>query len=136
MKFINKFKLNIGATLSDIVISIGIMIILGGTIAGMFYKLYYNTTMIRLNAIAVNYAVSILEDIDKLSYEDVSENVNYKVKFNIPDNFRVTLNVDKYSDENLNKEDIIKIVELTIKYSLQDGEEEQFNIKKLKIKEI
>lgn len=135
MKFINKFKLNKGATLSDIVIAIIIMIILGATVISMFYKLYYNTVMIRLNAIAVNYAVSILEDIDKLSYDEVTEDVNFKGKFNIPNNFRIILEVKKYNEENPEKEDIIKIVKLTIKYRMQDDEEE-LTISKLKIKEI
>ena len=130
MNLKNKLKLNKGAALADIVIAMLIIIILGGLVIGMFYKIYFNTSMITMNAIALNYAINILEETDKLSYEQVTGNIDFREKFNIPNDFTIIVNVNNYKNG-----DFIKIITLTIKYSLQNMEEE-FTINKLKIKEI
>lgn len=130
MKLKNKLKLNSGAALADIVIAMLIIIILGGLVIGMFFKIYFNTSMITMNAMAVNYAINILEETDKLSYEQVNDTIDFKEKFDIPDDFTVFYNINNYRNG-----DFIKIITLTIKYSLQDMEEE-FTINKLKIREI
>ena len=135
MSLLNKFKLNKGATLNDIVVAMIIIIILAGTVIGMFYKIYFNNSMIRMNAMAVNYAINILEYTDKIPYDDVKEDIDFKSMFNIPDDFIVLFEVKKYNEDDDTKEDVIKTVKLTVKYRLQDNEEE-FYISKLKIKEI
>ena len=137
MKFRNIIKSNKGVTGTDIVVAILVIMILSGVVANMFYQLYYNTSMIKLNAMAVNYAVNILEYTDKLSYADVNEELNQILKevYDIPDNFDIVLDVEKYSDINPAKKDIIKILTLNINYTLS-GNTENLTIKKLKIKEI
>jgi len=135
MKFIKKIKSNKGVSLADVAIAIIVIMILGATIANMFYQLYYNVSMVRLNASAINCAVNILEDIDRLPYEQIDNNLLTKKDYDVSDNFDILIDVKKYSEENPGKEDIIKIVTLTINYELL-GDTEQIIFKKLKIKEL
>lgn len=130
MKLKNRFKVNKGAALADIVLAMLIIIILGGLVIGMFYKIYFNSSMITMNAIALNYAINILEETDKLPYDQVVDTINFKERFDIPDDFIVNVNINNYKNG-----DFIKIITLTIKYSLQNMEEE-FTINKLKVREI
>ena len=138
MNLESKIKSNKGVSGTDVVVAILIMVILGGLVSNMFYQLYYNTVMIRLNAIALNYAVNILEYTDKLNYDEVNNDLNpiLKEKYNIPESFTVALQVDKYTDQHPEKEDIIKILTLTISYSLGNNNSEELIIKKLKVKEM
>ena len=101
----------------------------------MFYSLYLNTDMIRMNGLAVNYAVNILEEIDRLSYDEVDNELDFVNKYDIPEDFTLDFKVRNYATQENGKEDIIKIISLTINYHLL-GTDEEFNVKKLKIKEI
>lgn len=135
MNFVKKIKNNKGVSLADVAAAIVIMTLLAGTIGNMFYQVYYNVSKVRLNAIAINNAVKILEDTDKLAYEEVDNNMLENNDYNLPENVQASINVEKYSDINPDKKDIIKIITLTINYTL--GEEtEEITFKKLKIKEI
>lgn len=135
MKLIKKIRLNKGVTLTDVVIALIIISILAGTVANMFYKLHLNVSMIRLNATAINYAVNILEDIDRLPYEEVDHRLLEERDYGLKSMFTATIDVDKYSDINTDKEDIIKIITLKISYNMS-GNTEEITLKKLKIKEI
>lgn len=135
MKLIKKIRLNKGVTLTDVAIALVIISILAGTVANMFYKLHLNVSMIRLNATAINYAVNILEDIDRLPYEEVDHRLLEERDYGLKSMFTANIDVDKYSDINTEKEDIIKIITLTISYNMS-GNTEEITLKKLKIKEI
>lgn len=135
MKIIKKIKSNKGVSLVDIGVAIIIIMLLGATIANMFYQIYYNVSMIRLNATAVNYAVNILEDIDRLAYEDVDNDLLISNDYDLASMFEASIDVEKYIENNPEKEDIIKIVTLTIKYKMS-GDSEEITFKKLKIKEM
>lgn len=135
MKIIKKIKSNRGVTLTDIGVAVIIITILGVVIANMFYNIHLNVSMIRLNATAINYAVNILEDIDRLPYEEVNNNLLELKDYNLKNMFTATINVENYNEQNTDKEDIIKIVTLTISYNMS-GESDEITLKKLKIKEI
>ena len=135
MKLIKKIKSNRGVTLTDIGVAVIIITILGVVIANMFYNIHLNVSMIRLNATAINYAVNILEDIDRLPYEEVNNNLLELKDYNLKNMFTATINVENYNEQNTDKEDIIKIVTLTISYNMS-GESDEITLKKLKIKEI
>ena len=83
------------------------------------------------------YAVQILEDIDKLSYEDAQNmtGAEYKEQFSIPNGFNVDLQLTDYGEGKPYIKDVIKIVNLKISYTVA-GETEEFTVKRLKIKEI
>ena len=70
-------------------------------------------------------------------YDEVTEdlNTNIKDRYNIPEGFSAQVKVVKYSDEDSTKQDIIKRVNITIKYKFLK-EDKTYNLEKLKIKEI
>lgn len=136
MDKIGKIKSNKGISGIDIVISIAVIVLFVGLIGGLFYKIGYTSTSIRLNALAVDYAVKIAEKTDRLTYEEVNNslNDNLKEEFEILDSYNATISVEKYSDIDTSKKDILKTVTIKVEYDFMNQKEE-FVIKKLKIKE-
>lgn len=135
MKLIKKIKTNKGVSLVDVGIAIILITMFAAIISNMFYIIYLNVAKIRLDAITINYAITILEDTDKFSYEEVDNEFITKNGYDLPENIKAIINVEKYSDKNPDKEDIIKIITLTINYTLEN-DTQKFTFKKLKIKEI
>lgn len=137
MKILNKLKLNMGATLTDVVVAMLIIMLFTGILTTTFSNIYKNNIHIKMNAIAVDYAIKILEDIDKMPYEEVENSLNEEINTKYGDykNYEAHINIENYNKDDKNKEDIIKIITLTIKYKVLDSDE-QYIIKKLKIKEM
>lgn len=137
MNILNKFKLNMGATLTDVVIAMLIIMLFTGILTTTFSGIYKNNIHIKMNAIAVDYAIKILEDIDKMPYEEVNNTLNEEItkKYENYKNYEAHLDIENYNKDDENNEDIIKIVTLTIKYNVIDSTE-QYVVKKLKIKEM
>ena len=111
MKFLKKCKQNKAVMGVDIVVSIVVLSLFAGIIAGMFAELFIQNVSIRMDAIAVNYAVTILEDTDRLSYAEVTtENMMKNVeegRYYMADNYTANIEVTNYSDMDSSKEDII-----------------------------
>ena len=139
MKFLKKCKQNKAVMGVDIVVSIVVLSLFAGIIAGMFAELFIQNVSIRMDAIAVNYAVTILEDTDRLSYAEVSTEYMMKNveegRYYMADNYTANIEVTNYSDMDSSKEDIIKIVKVTISYTLRN-QEYSYTVQKLKIKEM
>ena len=95
-----KIKQNKGITGVDLAISICVIVIFVGLISSLFYNIYSHSTAVRLNALAVDYAIKIAEETDILNYEDVDNNLNdtLRSKFDIPDAYNTSISVEKYSD--------------------------------------
>ncbi len=108
-----------------------------GILTTTFSGLYKNNIHIKMNAIAADYAIKILEDIDKMPYEEVDNTLNEEISKKYEDykNYEAHLDIENYNKDDESKEDIIKIVKLTIKYKVIDSNEE-YVVKKLKIKEM
>ena len=136
MKKIN-WKQNKGISTVDIVVAMIILTLFVGVIGSLYYQIAYHNAAIRMNAMAVNYAVKIAENIDKITYEEVEETLNevLKIDFEIKEAFNPTMKVENYNEEDLSKEDIIKKVTIKIDYNVMD-ESRSYEIIKLKIKEI
>lgn len=134
---INILKKDNGISLQDIVIAITIMAMFVGVIGTLFYQITLNSNLIKVNAIAVHYAVQVAEEVDKLAYDEINENFNIYVnsKYDIPDILKLTVDVQNYNEEDETKDDIIKIVNIKVDYTVLD-ETKSYEIKKLKIKEI
>ena len=132
-----KFKENRAATMTDVVMGVMIFIMFTGILTSGFYNIYRHNSAIRLNAIAVDYAVKILEDIDRMTYEEVTNDLNNELdeKYGIKGSYKVSLDVKNYNEDDEQKQDIIKIVNVTVKYNVAKKEEE-YTVKKLKIKEM
>lgn len=130
-------KQNKGMTMTDVIAAIIILCLFTGIIGNLYYQIVFNSNMIKLNSTAVYYVVKISEEIDKISYEEVTSELanTLKEKYSIPDSYVITINVENYNKDDASKEDIIKIVTIKAEYECFK-EKRQYEIKKLKIKEI
>lgn len=135
MKKIN-WKTNRGVTMTDVILAMIILSLFVGVISSLYYKIVYYNNSIRMNAMAVHYAIRIAEDTDKMTYEEVEEtlNENIKANYDLPDSFTANITVKKYNEEDTSKQDIIKIVTIKIDYNFMN-ETKSYELKKLKIKE-
>ena len=129
-----KFKSEKGFTLQDVIAAFIVILIFIGIIATLMVYVYKTNMQTSLTSQMTLYAVQILEDIDKISYEEAQEKTGeyYKDKFSIPDGFDVQLQFTDYGEDT---EDLIKIVDLKLTYTFQ-GETTEYNLQKLKIKEL
>ena len=136
IKIKNKFKSENGFTMQDLIIAFFIFIAFVGIIATLMYNVYYANVRADLTAQMAVYAVQILEDMDKISYEDAQQmtGLYYKQKFSIPAGFNVDLQISDYGEDS-ELQDVIKIIDLKISYTI-GGSTEDFTVKRLKIKEI
>ena len=125
-----------GFTMQDLVIALLIITLFVGIISTLMYKVYKIEIESKLMSQMVMYSVQILEDIDKISYEEVTSDLSnsYNNKFSIPKGFKIDINVSNYLEETTNDQDLIKIVKLNISYDYL-GEKEEFKVTRLKIKE-
>lgn len=132
-----KWRENRAATMTDVIVGMIILIMFTGILTTSFYKMYMHNISIRMNAIAVDYAIKILEDVDRMTYEEVTNDLNNTLtqKYTIKENYTINLEIENYNKDDLDKQDIIKIVKVTVKYKVADQEQE-YTVKKLKIKEM
>ena len=133
-----KLNSNKGVTIPDVIIAMIILSLFVGVISSLFYQIVSHNNAIRYNAVAVNYAVKIAEDIDKMTYEEVVEedlNESLQETYGYGDNIQIDIQVEKYSDEDASKKDLIKIVTITVQYEYMNSNQ-SYELKKLKIKEI
>lgn len=137
MKGFNKFKSSKGVTLADVVIGMMILIMFTGILTTSFYNIYKHNLTARYDAMVLDYAIKILEGTDKMTYEEVTNDLSdtLNIMYNIPDDYEITLNVEKYNKDDNTLNDIIKIVTLNIEYEVP-GETKTYSVTKLKYKEI
>lgn len=135
MKKIN-LRSDSGFTMTDLAAAILIFGIFTGIIGTLMYSSYKINLQTKMAVAAGNYAIQILEDIDKISYEEVTNGMEagYKSKFLIPEGFDVTIEVSNYNEGTI-KEDLIKKIRLVITYEFA-GDSEKIQINRLKIKEV
>ena len=132
-----KIKSEYGFTMQDLLIACFIFVLFAGLIGTLMYNVYDTNIRASLTSQMCIYAVQILEDIDKISYEDaqLKTGQDYKEQFSIPEGFNIELQFTNYAENQENIEDVIKIVNLKISYNIA-GKTEKFSVKRLKIKEI
>ncbi len=132
-----KIKSENGFTMQDLLVACFIFILFVGLIGTLMYRVYETNIRASLTSQMCMYAVQILEDIDKISYEDAQSKTgaDYKEQFSIPEGFNVELQFTDYGADKAYIEDIIKIVDLKISYTVANQTEE-FTVRRLKIKEI
>lgn len=130
-------KKNNGISMMDVILAIIILCIFVGVIGNLYYQIILNNNLIRLNAIAVYYAVKIAEDTDKMTYDEVNNdlNQNLKTKYDIPNLLNITVDVQNYNKNDSTKQDIIKILTINVEYKCFE-ESRFYELKKLKIKEM
>lgn len=126
-----------GATMTDVIIAMLIILIFTGILTSGFYNIYKQNISIAKDAIVSRYCITILEDIDKMTYEEVTEELNDNLaeKYNIEEEYNVKLKIENYNQYDETKQDIIKIITLSIDYEIL-GNMQNYTVQKLKIKEI
>ena len=134
---IKKMKSNNAISMVDIIIAVVVLSLFVGVIGSLYYQIAFNSSLIKNNAVATYYAIKIAEDIDIMPYEEVSTtiNENLKTKYEIPDNFNVTVEVKNYNEEDTTKEDILKIVTINIEYTCLK-QNQKYKLEKVKVKEL
>lgn len=131
-KILEKFKSNKAFTMQDLAIGIIVLILFAGTIGGSYLSVYKVQADTKLNAVASLYAIQILENINKIDYEQVVPGMeeHYKTEYQIPDSMNLNLEINKY-----NEEDTIKKVKLTITYEFS-GTTQNLVLEEIKVKEV
>ena len=129
-------KSNSGFTMADLVVALSIFVIFTGIIGSLFYSAYKINMQVKMSGNAMYYAMQILEDIDKIPYDQVTNGMeeSYISKYSITSGFSLEIDVSNYNEGN-SKEDLIKKVKLTITYDLA-GNTEEIVVNRLKVKEI
>ncbi len=133
----SKLKNNKGFTQIDIVVSICILMLFVTLIASLFYNSYVSSTTNKRNAEASVYLSQIFEEIDFINYEkleDAQEGIVAKI--NIMDIGKISAQyVEEQTNQNTlstpykiyvevsNKDDLIKIITITIKYNINQKEQ-------------
>lgn len=129
-------KSNSGFTMTDLVVALLMLTLFTGMIGSLLYSSYKTNIQTKMTGLSVNYAIQILEDIDKITYDEVKNGMESKYinALSIPAGFDLTIDVSNYNEGN-SKEDLIKKVKLTIIYQFSE-ETETVVFEKLKIKEV
>lgn len=130
-KIVKKLKSNKGFTMQDVIVGIVILTIFAGTIAGSYLAIYKIQVQTQLTAVATLYGIQILENIDRIAYEDVKNGMedSYKQAYGISDKMGLKIEVSQHDDENN-----LKRIKLTLTYQIA-GNTEELVLEKLKIKE-
>jgi len=125
------WKENKGIVVADALIAILIMSIFIGVISTLCYNIYISASFTKRNGIATNYGINIMEYIEKLPYDDVTEynlvqyiNTLEDASIGNDTPYRIGINIQNYNETpgNIGKKDLIKIIKVEIKYNLGDSE--------------
>lgn len=129
-------KSSSGFTMTDLIVALIIFLIFSGLVVTAFYSSYVVNSKTKVTASATNYSIQILEDIDKITYDEVQNGMEntYRQKFSIPDGYSLKMEVTNYNEGN-DKEDLLKNVKLIIEYKIA-GDTEKIVINKIKVKEL
>ena len=132
-----------GATGIDVAGGIIIFIISSVAIVSFYYQIYVTTVMTKVHEVAIGYIVDIFEKIDLESYSSITdakvkqliEDSGMNADFNEEKNkSHVESSVTNYATKEGLDKDIIKIVNITVVYTVA-GNEVTYPINKVKIKE-
>lgn len=123
-----------GIIVSDAIIAILIILLFVGIITTLLVNIVLESTKIKINSGQLDFATEILEYIEKLPYQDVTEEnlINYINNKNskqvsagtttaeLTTTYKIGINVQSYNQIAGNEEklDIIKLVNLTIENDL------------------
>lgn len=131
-KWLNKLKSNKGFTIQDVIVAMVILALFASTIAGALTLIYRIQSETKITAVATSYAIKIIENIDKIGYDEVKNGMeeNYKRMYSIPSKMNLKIDVNPY-----NTQGTIKRINLTITYEFS-GQTRQLLMEKLKVQEF
>ena len=133
-----KLKNNKGITTGDIIISIIIIIMFISIITTSFYNYYLSTQSKTRRTMATNALIDIIENVEMMEYSTVDENsINKLIQGfisdgTIPSEYNINFTLTNYNEteNNTDKLDLIKILNVKVSYILDD-KEETFEITRL-----
>lgn len=125
-----RLKSEKGFSAMDGTIALIIVALALGLIATLVYNTYIQALSTHKNSMATFYAVEVLEKANKMEYYDVYLQQGTKTTsesiLDIPvdSNYTITLDIKDYNKlpGNEEKKDLIKILEVTVKYDDNDVE--------------
>lgn len=132
------FRKQRGIIVSDVIISILLILLFGGIITSLIVNIILETQIIKLNSQQIDFTTDVLEYVETLSYADVTEaslidyinekNLDYLSASSSTDTltttYKMAIDVQKYCEQegNSDKLDIIKIITVTVKTELNNKE--------------
>lgn len=133
-----KLKGNKGITTGDIIISIIIIIMFISIITTSFYNYYLSTQSKTRRTMATNALIDIIENVEMMEYSTVDQaSINTLIQEfisdgTIPSGYNVNFTLTNYNEteNNTDKLDLIKILNVKVSYILND-KEETFEITRL-----
>ena len=126
-KLRKRIKSNQAFTMQDLVIAIMVLLLFVGTIGGTYLAIYQVQADTKLDSVATLYMIQMLEYIDKIGYDEVTNGMEetLRTQFAVPSRFEI-------SKDSM---DLVKRVKLTMHYTFQK-QERNIVIENLKVKEI
>lgn len=129
-----------GFTGIDVSIAIVILFIFTILISTIFVNIYLQLISAQRNATANFYATSISELVDKMYYQDITnesmlESIN---GMNIANGYTATVQVERYVPEGYteqNSKDLVKIVTISIQYNVGQATK-NISIRRIKSREV
>ena len=129
--------------LNDYMIAIMIFMMSAAMVSYMYLKIYKLSSKIKIDEAVIGYITEICEQIDLKNYEDIStvgqvnEIINNTLE-NTPIEGLVQIectDVEKFS-EKYNVKDYVEKIHLNVKYKTINENARDFEVNKLKVKEI
>ena len=148
-------KKNNGFTQADIVISIVILMLFTTLVSALFYNSYISSIKSKRHSEATTYLSKIFESIELISYDNLENEIkdvinkidsnklsgtiveNGNAQENLSTPYKAEVEIVNYNEMNGNtdKEDLVKLITVTIKYNSRKGKEDTVTGKRLKTKE-
>ena len=136
-----KLKENKGLAASDGLMAVLIIALFTGIIATLLYNIYISNTSLKRMSTANLYLIDVLEYVDRVYYDDVTENnltdyfnnkfetdnqvqaVTTENAANTP--YEVVINVQKYNETEGNTDKLDLVKQITVKVNYKVGNREQ-----------
>lgn len=135
-----KLKSNKGFTIQDLIFALMIIMIFVGVIGSLFVSVYTVKADTKVDSLATIYAIKMLEYMDKVTYDKVSEENKSRLisemrrTFNIPISYKISLDITKYKP-SWDNEDYVRIIKLRMDYTF-NNKDRQFVFDTIKVKEL
>ncbi len=123
-----------GFTAVDISIAVITIMIFTSIILSLMYNVKIENLKIKAKVLANIHLVETLENIGIANYEDVTSDNLSLLPTTMSDSYAAKIQVSKLSDEDNEKEDVIKKVNVIISYKIGNKTYEE-SVERLKIKE-
>ena len=156
---IKNLKKSNGFAASDALIAILIITLFTGIIASLLYNIYLSNASLKRMSKANGYIVDVFEYVDKIYYDEVTEDsliLYFNNKYYSNEDaevvaekdedtlvekygdtpFKAIIDIQKYNETegNLDKLDLVKEITMTVKYKLGNKEQE-ITVKRIKSRE-